>query len=220
MGKLAPAELAAFGTIVWATGQTAGGLADDDRTDLADFVSAGGDLYLNGPDLAYDYCAPASPLYSPAAALWFQTVLGVGIAADNAVSTTAVGLAGDPVVAGLNLTVSGGDGAPVNGAPDVLTTTPASVVSMNYGTGQPAAVYSVYGEGRTYFSGFGFEGIDGAGARAQMMTAVVDWLTSEVVAVADDLPSSPGSGLQVRPNPFNPQTSILFAVGGDTAARV
>jgi hypothetical protein len=48
-----------------------------------------------------------------------------------------------------------------------------------------------------------------------MMASVLNWITSRTTAVGENVQSPLVRRPYVTPNPFNPQTSLRFEVGGD-----
>ncbi len=215
MGALTAADLANFPTVVWAVGNNSLGLNDADRAELADYVWNDGNLFLSGQDLAIDSCLPASPYYSAASHAWFQDVLGVDYLADVAGTSMVNGVAGDPVGDGFSFSINGGDGADNNTSPDQITVLANGATSLTYSTGPAAGVRGAYNDGRTYFAAFGFEGVSTAAMRNDLMTSILDWIANPFTAVGDDILAPLVSRPYVTPNPFNPQTSLKFEVGGD-----
>jgi len=215
MGALTSVELGSFDAVVWFTGTSGDGLTDADRANLQEYVGNGGNLFLTGQNLARDYCWPGSPGYSPGSHAWFTDILGIDFQADSAGSPLVSGVPGDPVGDGLILAINGGDGADNNTSPDEITVLGDALVSLSYDTGPAAAARSTYLDGRTFFAAFGFEGVATANQRQDLMTAVLGWITNRFSAVDDDLQRVTVSPAVVTPNPFNPQTSIKFEVGGD-----
>jgi hypothetical protein len=220
MGSLSNLELAEFGTVVWSAGNLEGALDDDDRTALAYFVQHGGNLFLSGRDLAYEACDPGSPYYTANTLSWFNTILGTGYTGEVASTyDQAQGVAGDAITSDLSFGLSGGDGANnTHLTLDGVTPVESGLPSLRYfdtAVGEEAAIRSSYGEGMTYFCAFAFEAIADAASRTTLMERVILWFDGQL---------SPVEGEQVAPlltrapfaspNPFNPQTSIKFSVGG------
>jgi hypothetical protein len=216
MGPLTAADLAGFTGVVWYVGDNSADLDLETRTALKDYVFNDGNLYLAGQNLARDFCDPGSPLYSPESRAWFQDLLGVDYQADDAGTSAVVGVAGDPVGDGQAFDINGGDGADNNDSPDEILAL-SNAISLTYATGATAGLRGAYGDGRTYFTGFGFEGISSGLARTNLMTAVLDWITNPFTAVGDQVVRPLISRPFVTPNPFNPQTSLKFEVGGSQA---
>ena len=219
MGPLTGPDLAKFEAVVWYVGTNSPGLADTDRASLTNYVYNGGNLFLTGQNLARDFCDPGSPFYTTESHDWFGELLGVDYLADNAASSLINGVAGDPVSDGMVLAINGGDGANNNTSPDEIITAGNSVTAMTYFTGQDAAIRAAYGDGRTFFAAFGFEGVATAGQRTDMMTSVLNWIIARFSPVQDQVPSQLVSKPFVTPNPFNPRTSLKFEVGGSQAVN-
>ncbi len=219
MGALTGTDLGNFDAVVWFVGTHNQGLDDTDRASLAEYVFNGGNLFLTGQNLARDFCDPGSPLYTPASHAWFGEVLGVDFLADNAATSLVNGVAGDPVSDGMVLAINTGDGANNNTSPDEIITSGNSVTAMTYFTGQDAAIRAAYGDGRTFFSAFGFEGVATAGQRDDMMASVLSWIIARFTPVQNEIPSQLVSKPFVIPNPFNPRTSLKFEVGGSEAVH-
>jgi len=220
MGALEGTDMANFDAVVWFVGTNSQGLDNTDRTSLTEYVSNGGNLFLTGQNLARDFCDPGSPLYTTETHAWFGELLGVDYLADNAASSLVNGVTGDPISDGMVLAINGGDGADNNASPDEIITSGNSVTAMTYFTGgQDAAIRAAYGEGRTFFSAFGFEGVATVGQRDDMMASVLNWITARFTPAQDQVPIQLVSKPYVTPNPFNPRTSLKFEVGGSQAVN-
>lgn len=221
MGGLADLELMEFGTVIWSAGELEGGLTDADRAALAYYVQHDGNLFLTGRDLAYEACDPGSPYYSASSDSWFNMILGTDyLGAVDSSYDAAEGVAGDPFTSTLSFGLSGGDGANnTHLTLDGLVAVGDGAASLRYSdgaAGDVAAVRSMYGDGMTYFCGFAYEAIDNAADRTALLQGALNWFDGLLVGVSDDIQSP----LLVRapfaaPNPFNPQTSIKFEVGGE-----
>ncbi len=219
MGELTLTDLANFEAVVWFVGENSAAFSEVDRANLDAYVSFGGNLFLSGQNLARDFCWTGSPSYSPLAAAWFADVLGVSYLADDAGTNLVNGVSGDPIADGMALSINGGDGANNNTSPDEIDALTNGAASLTYATGQDAAVRSAYGDGRTFFTAFGFEGVAFATDRNDLMDSALGWIISRPSAVGDDLQSVLVSRPWVTPNPFNPQTSLKFEVGGNRSVN-
>jgi hypothetical protein len=214
MGDLTASDLANFGAVVWYVGTDVTGLDSGDRASLRSYVGGGGNLFLSGQNLAKDFCSPASPHYTPESRAWFADLFGIDFQADVAPSPLVYGVPGDPVTTGMLMSITGGDGANNNASPDEILTLGNGATALTYNNGPTAGVRSAYLDGRTFFIAFGFEGISASVPRDILMTDVINWIISRASAVGDDIQSVLLSKPSVTPNPFNPQTSIHFEVGG------
>ena len=148
--------------------------------------------------------------------VWMQNVLGVQYVADDSGAAMVAGVPTDDLGDGLAFAITGGDGAGNNGAPDVIQAAGNGTVWATYPDAGGAATRSFLGDGRTAFSAFTFEGIATAVERETVLAAIMEWLASSGPSAVGDLPSAGLVGaLRAAPNPFNPQTSIFFEIGGN-----
>jgi hypothetical protein len=222
MGTLGGLELENFTYVVWSAGELVDALNADDFSALHYYVQHGGNLFLSGRDLAYENCDPGSPYYSASSHSFFNMILGVDYTGAVSSSFAHARRSGNcPVTVDLSFGLSGGDGANnTHLTLDGIATTGSGLASLEYFDGPTtpalAAIKSSYGDGRTYFAGFAYEAIDNAASRNLLMQRVLGWFDGEINSVRDDIISvlMPTPARAV-PNPFNPQTSIKFAVGGD-----
>lgn len=214
LGVLTTTDLANFPAVVWYVGTNPQGLDADDRNSLLEYVQGGGSLFMSGQNLARDFCSPSSPYYTPASRAWFGELLGIDFQADVAPATVVYGVNGDPVTHGMSLTINGGDGANNNTSPDEVVALSHAPTTLTYTNGATAATRTAYHGGRTFFTAFAWEGIATSSQRENLMTDALNWMISRFVAVGDDIQSVLAGQPVVRPNPFNPQTSIHFEVGG------
>jgi hypothetical protein len=214
MGALTSADLASFDAVTWYVGDNTLGFDADDRASLREYVSSGGNLYMSGQNLARDFCSPASPSYTSESRAFFADLFGLDYQADVAPSPLVYGVPGDPVTTGMLMSITGGDGANNNTSPDEIMALSNGAAALTYNNGPTAGVRAAYLEGRTFFTAFGFEGIATSAQRSILMTDVINWIISRASAVGDDIQSVLVSKPSVTPNPFNPQTSLHFEIGG------
>ena len=217
MGKISDLDLANFPAVVWGAGGSLLGVDATDMTNLTNYVTGGGNLVLTGQNLAFSYCNPASPFYTPTAHAWFQNSLGVDYVADVGSTDFVTSLVGDEIFSGASYNINGGDGSNDNFSPDVISATGNGNSSLSYSGGGTALVRSFEGTGRTIFASFGIEGIADGASRTDFLTKALGWFQTTVVAVGDDLQPVFARRAAAWPNPFNPQTSIRFEVGGNRA---
>ncbi len=220
MGALSDLELMAFPIVVWSAGNLEAALDTDDMTALGSYVAGGGNLFLSGRDLAYESCDPGSPYYSAQSEAWFGDVLGAGYTGAVASNyASAQGVSGDPITSGMSFGLAGGDGANNTAATlDGVAPTGSGSASLQYfaaEAGDYAAIRSLHGEGMTYFCGFAFEAIDNAADRADLMQGIFDWFDGLLIPAGEIVRPLLAGPAYAAPNPFNPQTSIKFEVGGE-----
>ncbi len=217
MGKATAADLGQYDTVVWAYGESAIGLDGDDRTNISALVAGGGDILFSAQNMAFAYCDPGSPFFDPVAVSWFQTTLGTNYTANLSSADFVSSDVGDPIFDGTIYSINGGDGSNNNNNPDALAPTGAGATSLTFNVGGSALIRTTQGDGKTAFASFGVEGIPSAAARADFMDQVLTWFASQASAVGDELQPRLARRAHAWPNPFNPQTSIRFDVGGGVA---
>ena len=210
--------LAHYDTVIWSTGFTVSGLDEAARTALTGYVQQGGHLWLNGANLAFSQCSPASPAYSPASLAWVRDVVGADWIAFSANSTVVNGVPGDELGDGLAVTLGGGDSAANNTSPDVLAAN-GGIACLAYGTGTTAAVRRAWGAGRIVLTAFTLEGVQSAAQRTDLAAAVLGWYAGGASAVGD-LPAARLQAPRATPNPFNPRTVLSFGLAGTAAQPV
>ncbi len=214
MGALSNGDITSFNNVVWESGTVDGGLDVYDLAALAYYVQHGGNLFMSGQNLAWESCSTDSPYYTPSTKGWFNAILKTDYADDEFFAENASGPLGDLVTEGLSFNLFGGDGAGNNDSLDGLATVGEGIATLMYDTGGIAATRTFYGDGKTFFAGFAFEGIDTEANRNGFMAQVMAWFNNELTPVGDMVAPLLASIPYASPNPFNPQTSILFEVGG------
>lgn len=216
-GIFSNSEIENFPLVVWAAGEGTGGMQSDDFSALSFLVLNGGGLLLSGQDLASSFCDPSSPHYTNNTLSFFHDVMGVGYVGQSTGAISATGVAGDPITAGLALGLTGGDGAGNNTSPDALDAIDQGSPAMTYNTTDISAVRNEFAQGRSFVLGFNFEAINSETDRNSLMHKALLWLGREASAVGDQIQPLLAGVPYASPNPFNPQTSIKFDVGGDVA---
>jgi hypothetical protein len=224
LSRLTTAEIQNFPYVVWFTGNAIPTLNADDRTAITGLLAGNRGLILSGQDIAYDLCDPASPNYSAANVTWYETTLKTRYVNNNSTSLNVNGEPGDPISAGLNLVLQGGDGANNQTDPDILRPLVGGGTAWTYQVGATTAATRALGTGyRAVNLGFGFEAISSAANRETVMTNALTWLAGSPIAVDDTGVGPAARGVRLepaRPNPFNPSTAIAFTLDRPGAARL
>jgi len=217
MGKATDLDLASFSTVVWGAAQFLTVLDAQDMIKLTGYVNAGGHLLLSGQNLAWAYCDPISPFFNTTALAWFQSTLGTDYIANIGSTDFVTSQLSDPAFSGASFNINGGDGSNNNLSPDMITGFGDGTTSLTYSGGGGALVRSNLGAGYTAFASFGIEGIDLASNRSAFLSDVFAWFSNPASAVNNGILPAFSGQPEVWPNPFNPQTSIRFEVGGERA---
>jgi len=218
-GLLSNTEMAEFPLVVWAAGNGHGGLTTDDFGAITYQILHGGGVLLSGTSLAASFCDPGSEHYSTSNHNFFTTVLGADYDGLSLGAGAVSGPEGDAVTDGLSFFLSGGDGADNNEFVDGIVPGATGVTTLLFDNGDTGAVRNEFNAGRTCLLSFAFEGIDTAANRADLMDALLVWLANEASPAGDPVQPLLAGVPYASPNPFNPQTSIRFEVGGDVAVQ-
>jgi len=214
-------DLGAFARVVWNTEPAPSGFSPDERDALGAYLAGGGDLLLSGQDLGYALCDPLSASRTPATLAWYEQHTGATYVADDAYASNVSGVGGDPVGDGLAFSLVGGDGADNQDYPDKLSPRDNARSALDYAPGSSAGVRYGLGDARVVTLGFGFEGIAASADRNALMASVLAWFDDATVGVpGGDAPALRLSATVAHPNPFNPATTIAFALEGDGDAAV
>jgi hypothetical protein len=208
------ADLGLFDYCVWLTGERVPALSSGEMGTLEGFLDGGGKLFISGQDIGRDIGGTD----------FYGNYLQASLLTDSTGILALEGIDIDPISEGLNVQISGGDGADNQVRPSAVAPAGENATTTFYyeSTQQGAGVISVqYLQGDTsrvvYFA-FGFEGISSESDRSTVIQRILEWLAGIRVGIGDDgLVSGDGLALprafalhQNYPNPFNPSTTITF----------
>lgn len=223
LGELSAENMAFFEALVWGTGLGYPTLSTTDQTTLGEYLEGGGRLFLTGQDVGWDMCdLLQSPHASPESIAWYNTYLGAEYVLDIMFDNSIQGISGDPIGDGLNFNINGGTGADNQPYPSEIAPFGEGQACFRYTPGKIAGVHLNTGQFKTVYLAFGLEGISELADRELVMDRTMDWLINDPSGVPDGQPIQAflASSPQAVPNPFNPETSIGFRVGGTQSALV
>jgi hypothetical protein len=217
-------SLNTFNTFVWNTALTEPGVDTDEMNSLKTFLDNGGNLYLNGVDLAYQMADPASPFYSTETNNFFTNYLHSSYILREHTAIITLGIDGDPITDSLGMMLlAGGTGAnTINHSAGHYVNQieaeglySANILSFWQKPDDHPAIRAFHGlHGKIVFTAFGFETIALDDIRALFAERLIDWLSIPVGIEETDPTMMPASFnlSQNYPNPFNPSTKITYAL--------
>jgi hypothetical protein len=216
---LTAAILANFDVVVWDVGFAFPTLDAADRAAIGAYLDGGGALFVSGQDLGWEL---ATQLGAPVLA-WYRQYLHANFVLDDTNDYTLDGVPGDPISDGMSLVIQGGDGANNQEYPDAINAydAPAHVI-FKYTAAQNGAIAADTGVYRVVYLGFGFEAISTAANRALLMQRAINWLVPDLTGVPEEPAAFALRLEQNLPNPFNPKTTIRFALpsAGEATLRI
>ncbi len=167
-------DLLPYDVVIWSAPGDGPGYVGA-STALTLYLESGGRLLLSGQDVGFWDGAGSGVTFAP----YYRDYLYARFIADNAASRQVQGLDGD-LFAGLAFSIAGGDGANNQRYPDVITAYNADYATAVFqyqddgSAGQRVGLCRPY---RALYFSFGFEGINSAAARREVMQRAIDWFT-------------------------------------------
>ena len=175
VGKLPDDVLQAYRLLIWQVGESYPTLDAVDRDFLEQHLGAGGSLFLTGQVVGWDLNDSSSGNTDPA---FYQSYLHATYVRDDTNILYLNGVAGDPITDGLTLHIAGGDGANNQTYPSEISPRDGNVTILSYqgdGGGGIRATDAASGA-RIVYLAFGFEAIDNAQDRADLLGSALAWL--------------------------------------------
>ena len=172
-GSPSTATLQAHQVVIWFTGSDySTTLTTTDITNLTAYLNGGGKLFITGQDIGYDINTNA----------FYSSYLHASYVADDTNVTT---LTGSDIMAGADITITGGDGASNQTYPSAIGLGSGAAGLYDYaGTAYTWGALRWEGAYRVVYFAFGFEGISAAATRATVMGNVLAWLEGGVAPTA------------------------------------
>ena len=207
-------DIAGYDVIIWQTGNryTEALLNDAEIARLETYLDAGGRLYLDSPALM-GFLGPPNP--------FTVNYLGVASRTNYTMATSAVGVPGDPITAGMSmaLTFASGENRTAR-----INPTPSATAIFFSQVNLPIALRNVLaGGGRTVFSTILQDAFPQSGVDPNNSASVIDrtltWLlenTAPPSSVSEGI--SAGTRLTVVPNPVAGNADVRFNLASASSA--
>ncbi|RLE21429.1 MAG: hypothetical protein DRJ50_09230 [Actinobacteria bacterium] len=166
-----------FPAIVWSAGLHYPTLDAGDRAAIGAYLDGGGRLFITGQDIGWELEDQGGTAYQ-----WYRNYLHANFIADDTNNYTLDGVPGDPVSDGIDLVIQGGDGANNSEYPDDIDPADATAsVIWSYDANRNGAIRAYTGTYKVVYLAFGFEAIDNALDRQDVMQSSIDWLLAPPV---------------------------------------
>ncbi len=164
-------------TLIWNVGLGYPSLDATDRTFVEQHLDNGNDLFITGQDIGWDLNYYDSGNTDVA---FYENYLHADYITDDVNRYDVDGVADDPVSDGLTLHIQGGDGADNQEYPSQIAPKDSDAVEIfSYnGTAWGAGIRSVdsVSGAKIVYLAFGYEAIDNADDRADLMKSAIYWL--------------------------------------------
>ena len=201
-GSPSATTLSNYSIIIWFTEASFPSLSIDDIDNLTSYLNNGGNLFLTGQDIGWDFNDPEGYNYGNP---FYADYLHAGYISNSSNNFHITGINDDPISDGLSFFISGGDGANNQLSPDVIEPKPEASNVYKYATYESAGIkYS--GNYKLVYLGFGFEGIDNSLTRNTVLNNIIDWF----------------SGLSINHNPLpdTENTSNPYPVYAEVTSEI
>lgn len=166
--------LTAYNIVIWSAPLDSPGYVGADAA-LRGFLSQGGKLLLSGQDVAF--FDGGGSIFGEAP--YFRSYLKAQFLQENSEVFSATGVLDSPL-AGLSLTLAGGDGANNQNSPDVISNLDSDFARNLLTYGNSADLAGIYiglcVPYRVAFLPFGFEAISSRAERDTVIQRTIDWL--------------------------------------------
>lgn len=170
-------DLSHFSAVVWETGEALPTLTLADQSALSEYLDGGGHLFISGQDIGWSLCDPASPDYSQTSCDFYQNYLHATYESNTANDFTLSGIFGDPISHGLDIEITGGDGAGNQTSPSVISLIDPAKEVFTYDDSQSGAVRVETGTYKVVYFAFGFEAINSENMRQEIMKNILNRFT-------------------------------------------
>jgi len=182
--------------LIWCTGddyETA--LEAGDQALLKSYLDGGGKLFLTGQNIGYHLAGPDSDWQSKT---FYHDYIHANYIHFNAEDSSISGISGDPITAGMSFRIDGGDGASNQAFPSKIEPRDADATTIfEYSTGDVAGIRTESGVYKLVYLAFGYEAIDNAADRRDLLEKALDWLGSASSTDIEDVDLAVNPGLVI-----------------------
>jgi len=208
-GSPSDSIMSSYDVIVWFTGDDISStLISTDQTNLANYLDAGGKLFVTGQDIGYDIRTEA----------FYSDYLYATYNVDDTNIFRLDGIIDDPIGDGLQIEISSGDGANNQGYPEGITPiSPATEVFIYNDSSYYGGLKVDTGVYQVVYFGFGFEAINNMDDRQTVMTRILSWLIGEIApeivnVSSDTIIQDPDGYVNITCDINNPSRAVINTV--------
>ncbi len=163
-GSPSAATLQQYDVVIWFTGDDyTTTLTSTDQANLTTYLNGGGRLFITGQDIGYDINSSS----------FYGSYLHASYVLDD---TNTYGLTGYDILSGVNVNISGGDGANNQNWPSEIGLGSGAVGLYDYDGSYGWGGLRWEGTYKVVYFSFGYEAINAAASRNSVMNAVLSWL--------------------------------------------
>jgi archaellum component FlaG (FlaF/FlaG flagellin family) len=225
-------SLNTFNIIIWNTGITEPAISTNEMNVIKAYLDNGGNLYLNGVDIAYQMADPTSSYYTLETLEFFTNYLHSNYILREHSALITQGISGDPITDGLGMmNIAGGTGAnTINHSLghyanqiSAVGMYNSNILSFWLKPDEHPGIRAIHGtSSKIVFTTFGFETIALAERRALFAERILDWLDIPVSVEDNQSDLLPASFelMQNYPNPFNPATFIEYQISSTNLVSI